>query len=90
MSLASSSSPSSSRAPAFSSSARSRVKIVTSSARGRENIASENDGTAGRAVLGRGLDRHEAEIFDALVRLPPTLGAAIEPVTISPLWVRAR
>src|SRR5690348_13023099 len=89
MSAARRSSASSMRAPAFNSSARSRVKTVTSSALGCENIDSDKRApTRSRAAETVSIGTRPR--YSMRLATSAAVGAEIEPLTNSPLWVSAR
>src|SRR5262245_12450633 len=89
ISVASSSSASSSLAPAFSRSARSRVKIVTASERARcPNFKLNSDvlGARSSTTVSMGTSRR----YSIRRATSAEVGADINPLTTSPLWVNAR
>jgi hypothetical protein len=83
----SSSSASSSRAPALSSSARSSVNTVTSSGRARLPRVKNEVGLTGRSSVT--VSTGTSPRYSMRRATSAAVGAAIDPVTISPAWVNA-
>jgi hypothetical protein len=86
-SLDSSSSASSSRAPALSSSARSRANTVTSSGFARLPSVKKDEVAAGRSSVT--VSTGTRPRYSIRRATSAAVGAVISPVTISPAWVRA-